>query len=87
MFPYTNVTQMCMAYFTEYGGHRSLAQGAAYNILGTVSAAHGQGNLVANEETKPEKSNSVCIINVCMYYLGLIKIIPFYALTVHLTVH
>lgn len=52
---------MCMAYFTVHGGHRSLAQGAAYNILGTIAAVHGEGNLVAIGKTKTEKSNSVCI--------------------------
>lgn len=85
MFHYTNFTQMYMANFTIHDGHRSFAHVASYTILGTIAAVHGQVNLVAIGKTNPEKSNSVSIINLCMYYLDLINIIPqFYALTVHL---
>lgn len=42
MFLYTIFTEMYVTDFTVHRGHRSYTQGAAYNILGAVSAVHGQ---------------------------------------------
>lgn len=63
---------MYMTIFTVHWGQRNLTQGTAYNILSVVPGIHDQENLVAKGRTKPEKSNSVFIHDVYMYYIGLV---------------